>query len=365
MVFFNSYSTWATLGIAFAVLTCSDFAQAQRMPMDPMHTVGVESCAECHEEVVETWERSAHSRSYETLAKSEAANKIAGILGMTSAEIMTSASCVRCHYTQEAFSGVAQTTAAVSCESCHGSADSWIDQHNRKSLSHEARASKAMANGMKHPSSITSVSQSCYECHVIDDEQLVNQAGHPAISKGFEILSWYSGETNHNFLIEKPGKKVKSHSDNLQSIPQNRKRMIYLTGKLLHLSQSLKALSRAQDTPVDRNGKFIKLENGNYSFSVQHAVEVRRLLGEIRNLQTIIGIPQYAKALAVGSGLIFTTGQQREFAAAADQIKALAEDFCKKNDGSKFAEVDSMLAKLKPKFSSKLDTGYSNILAAF
>jgi len=328
----------------------------QRVPLDPLHTVGVESCAECHEEVVETWERSAHARSYEYLAKSEAAAKIAEILGMSPASIMNNASCVRCHYTQEAFSGVSQTTAGVSCESCHGSADQWIDQHNRKSLAPRERADVAMSHGMNHPCSIVLVSQDCYECHVIDDEQLVNKAGHPALSEGFEILSWYSGETRHNFLVQKPGRSVKSNSDQLQSLPRERQRMLYLTGKLLHLSQSLKAMSIAHDPPVDRDGKFIKLPNGKYTFAVQHSIQVRKLLDEIRSLQAILGIPEFSKALAIGSGLIFSTGQQRQFAEASDRIRSLAREFCDKNDGSQFAGIDPIIAKLKPRFSSAVVT---------
>ncbi len=345
--------------LSYSLLLISAFAPinlafAQRAPMDPTHTVGVQSCAECHEEIVESWQTSAHAKSFDYLAKSESAKKIASVLGITPASITTNASCVRCHFTQETYGVAPQTTAAVSCESCHGEADLWIDEHNRKSLPRPERVANAIKHGMNHPGSVASVSQSCYECHVIDDEQLVNQAGHPAISREFEILSWYSGEAKHNFLVNKPGKKVKSHSENLQQIPQARKRMIFLTGKLQHLSQSLRAMASAKDAPVDKEGNFIMLSNGNYTFGVQHATEAARLIQEIRDIQAKVGISEYAKALAVSSSLTFTTGQQRELIDASQQIKKLANEFSNNHNGNNFSAIDTTLEQLKPRFSAKL-----------
>ena len=101
--------------------------------------------------------------------------------------------------TQENLSGTAQTTTAVTCESCHGGAVDWIEEHNQKSISRAQRVESSLALGMGHPESILSVSRSCFECHIVDDEQLVNHAGHPALTEGFELLSWYSGEVKHNF----------------------------------------------------------------------------------------------------------------------------------------------------------------------
>ena len=343
----------------FLLIIPAIHSMAQRVPMDPMHTVGVESCGECHEEIVESWQQTAHSQSFEFLAKTDAAKQIAGIMGIQVAEIATSASCVRCHFTQESFSGMPQTTAAVSCESCHGPADTWIDEHNRKSLSREARVENAVAKGMIHPGALSTISQVCYQCHVVDDEQLVNKAGHPATSKGFEILTWYSGEPNHNFLVEIPGKKVKTHSEKLQQIPQERKRMLYLIGKLQHLSRSLTALSLAKDPPVDRQGKFIKLENGNYTYGVQHAIEVRRLQAEIKDIQTRVSIPEYAKALAIVSTLTFTTGEQRTQRQAGEEILQLAVQFGSNHQGSEFAVIDPFINQLQPRLSAAAGAGAS------
>ncbi len=326
--------------------------QAQRPPQNPIENVGVESCGECHEEMLESWEQSAHARSYETLAKTQAAKDIISILGISENDIMTKASCVRCHYTQEAFSGSPQTTAAVSCESCHGSGDKWIDHHNKKSLSRGERIARATNLGMNHPGDIHSTSKTCYECHVIDDEQLVNQAGHPAVSRGFELLSWYSGEANHNFLIQKAGRSTKSHTSQIQPIPSSRKRMLYLTGKLLHLSSTLKAMAFAQDAPVDSNGNFIKLKDGRYTFGVQHTIEVQRILRSMKEVQAKVKIPEYDRAIAITSALAFTTGQQAQFTKTAEEIETLTREFTKNNTGSNFAAIDAIVNQLNPRYSS-------------
>lgn len=326
---------------------------AQRAPMDLTKNVGVETCRDCHEEMVLEWEGSAHARSFTELASSPNAAEMAAILQIKPAEIPTTASCVRCHYTQEFLASVPQTTSAVGCESCHGSAIDWIEDHNNKGFSREQRVTVSTEKGMAHPENIGMVSRSCYECHVIDDEQLVNMAGHPAISDDFEILSWYSGEVKHNFLVSKSGSSRKSHTDDLQPIPQERKRMLYLNGKLLHLAYSLKAVACSQDAPVDKKGDFIRLSNGRYTFAVQHALEIDRITKDLRMVLKKLSIPQYADALAIVRGLSLKTGHREEIDEAAEELFRLSEVFCRENDGSGFGAIDGILAELKPRYSKK------------
>lgn len=325
------------------------FVSAQRAPLIPAHNVGVESCRDCHEEMGEAWEKSAHATSFETLAASEESAKMAEILSIAPADIPMTASCVRCHYTQEPLFGVVQPTGGVSCESCHGGGLNWIDEHNRKSLSRHQRIEVSENAGMVHPGSVSEMSKSCYECHVIDDEQLVNQVGHPAISDGFEFLSWYSGEVKHNFLTPESGDGVREHLNDLQDIPQERKRMLYLVGKLQHLSHTLAAMSRATDAPVDPDGNFVRLENGRYTFGVQHALEVKRLRADIEAVLQKASIREYAEALVILRGLNLTTGHNDDWKTASDEISLLADTFCEKHSGSEFASIDPILAKLTVK----------------
>ncbi|MEX2578251.1 MAG: cytochrome c family protein [Verrucomicrobiales bacterium] len=319
--------------------------------MNPSKNVGAESCRDCHEEMVEAWEKTSHARSFDTLASSEAAEKMARVLSLKPADIPMTASCVRCHYTHEPLFSVPQPTAAISCESCHGGAVDWIDGHNRKSSSRSERVDLAMEKGMVHPESVFAAVKTCYECHVVDDEQLVNQVGHPAFSDGFEFLSWYSGEVKHNFLVAEPGKSVKAHVGEAQPVPRPRKRMLYLAGKLHHLAHTLAAMARASDAPVDPAGEFIRLENGRYTFAVQHALEVKRLRGDIEAVLNRLSIRQFAEALVTLRGLSLTTGTNRELKAAAAEVGRLTEQFCEQHDGSEFEAIDPILDELEPRVS--------------
>ncbi len=325
-------------------------AHAQRAPLDMTRVVGVETCADCHEEMFDAWNKSAHAKSFEELIERPNAAEMAAVLKMDRAQIPVTASCVRCHYTQEFLASVPQTTAAVSCESCHGPAIDWIEEHNRKSLSRSARVETGTKMGMLHPENIHLSSKACYECHVIDDEQLVNMAGHPAISDGFEILSWYSGEVKHNFLVNDGGSR-KSHSKVMQDLPGARQRMLFLNGKLLHIAYTLKAIASSQDPPVDKDGKFIRLSTGRYTYSVQHTIELKRLKEDLRMILNVVSVPQFTDTLAIVRGLSFETGNSLEFEAASESIMRLSASFCEENDGSDLGGVDSMISRLKPRFS--------------
>mgnify|MGYP003640095454 CR=1 FL=1 len=327
--------------------------QAQLPPMNPAEVVGVESCAECHEEMVDAWEGSAHSKSFETLLSGPKAQEMASILQVRPGEIPATASCVRCHYTQELIASIPQPTAGISCESCHGAAFDWIDEHYRKSLSRDRRVSSSVELGMIHPDSVSAMTKTCYECHVIDDEQLVNLAGHPAVSEQFEFLSWYSGEVTHNFLVQVAGKSVKSHSDVLQPISANRQRMLFLTGKLQHLSFSLRALARAKDPPVDLKGNFIRLPDGSYTYGVQHAMVIRNLQKDFKEIVNCVPIPQFSRALALLRGLELKTGYEREMVEVADQLDRLIEQFCSEGSGSSFGAIDPLMKRNKPKYSGE------------
>ena len=331
---------------ALGLLLAAAPALAQRAPLDPTRVLGAESCRECHDSIVESWERSRHALSFGTLTQSEAAKAIASLAGLKTEALTTSVSCARCHFTQETLSGALQTTAAVSCESCHGGAGEWIDLHNSKSRPRAERVAQATAHGMRHPASVLAAAQSCYECHVIDNEQLVNKTGHPALSEGFGRVAWYGGDGKHNYLVSKPGKAVKTNVDEPQAMPAARKRLLFLTGKLLHLSHSLAAIARSTDAPVDKAGKLVRLANGRPTYAVQHALVVQQLLKELRELQSKLSIPEYAQTLALVTATPLTTGHAEELSNAAKEIERLAAQFAEKNDGSRYTSLDGELAKL-------------------
>ena len=125
--------------------------------------------------------------------------------------------------------------------------------------------------------------------------------------------------------------------------------MIFLTGKLLHLAHSLCAVGCSNDAPVTKDGKLVRLPNGRPTYAVQHAQTVQRLTKEMpRTSIQASAIPEYAQALALVESNPLTTGHGKELAAAAMEIKRLAEQFSKSNDGSKYAALDSVLDQIKP-----------------
>jgi len=52
--------------LIFASLSLT-VAHAQRGPLDMTRVVGVETCADCHDEMFDAWSKSAHAQSFEEL----------------------------------------------------------------------------------------------------------------------------------------------------------------------------------------------------------------------------------------------------------------------------------------------------------
>ncbi|MDB4359040.1 cytochrome c family protein [Verrucomicrobiales bacterium] len=55
----------------------------------------METCADCHNEMADAWNKTAHASSFEDLIERPNAAKMAAILKIDRAEIPVSASCVR------------------------------------------------------------------------------------------------------------------------------------------------------------------------------------------------------------------------------------------------------------------------------
>ena len=92
-----------------------------------------------------------------------------------------------------------------------GAAKQWVDVHNDyggQGVTRESetpahryeRLSKSIARGMRNPINVYLVAQSCYRCHTVPSERLVNVGGHVAGSMDFEIVSWSQGTVRHNFV---------------------------------------------------------------------------------------------------------------------------------------------------------------------
>ena len=114
---------------------------------------------------------------------------IAGKLGFRL--IKRDSVCFSCHYTPIVERGQIRVDSGVSCESCHGAGRDWIDVHNdyggkgfdhaSETAEHRAeRVARSRELGMRRPSDLYPAAASCFGCHTVPEERLVNVGGHPA-----------------------------------------------------------------------------------------------------------------------------------------------------------------------------------------
>ena len=175
----------------------------------PELVIGYENCRKCHQQQIEKLVTTNHFKSYESLHRSPAAKAICKALGIRS--VKRSERCVRCHFTPEVTKRGIRAQSGISCESCHGPAKNWVQGHNdyggleitretETSQHRQWRIATSIERGMRHPQNLYLLAKSCYDCHMVDDAELVNQTAHPAASLKFDMVSWSQGSMRHNYL---------------------------------------------------------------------------------------------------------------------------------------------------------------------
>lgn len=215
-------------------------------PADPELVVSADACVKCHPAEVSQWRKTPHALAYEELHRRPEAKEIASKLGVRS--IKYDARCVACHYTQQQQAERTLVIAGISCESCHGAARNWIESHGdyggaaatraTESAEHRtARVEGAIAAGMRNPRNVYLLAQSCYRCHTVQDEELVNVGGHSFGSLDFELVSWSQGMIHHNFLSSQGMANEPSSPERL--------RVMFVAGMIADLEASLRAVARA------------------------------------------------------------------------------------------------------------------------
>lgn len=302
---------------------------------DATKVEGPESCGECHGNEVEAWKLTHHFSTFNEMHRTPEAREIASKLGIQ--RIKHESLCLTCHYTsKELEGGKLDVIAGISCESCHGAAKDWINVHNdygdgqtkeTESAEHrKERLEKSVANGMISPDDIYAVASNCYECHMVPNEELVNVGGHPAGSKGFELVSWLHGEVLHNFQST----EGKSNADN----SAEKKRMLFLISIVLELENSLRGTAIA--TSVDTYGKKM----------ASRANKAKKKLGQVGKL---VSADELTQIYEIASGVKLTVNNKEELMAAADKVGELGRAFSKAHDGSAFGALDKYIAAAKVK----------------
>jgi len=325
-----------TAFVVFGFASVSDSYGQASSTLHPERVIGAERCEKCHGEELKAWKVSKHSRSdsiHRDPRTAQKAKDIAAKMGLKSVnEISTNPLCTECHFTRQQTGNVLKVIGGVSCESCHGGAKDWVDVHGAKEkiASHDERIKQAIAGGMLNPKNIYQVAENCYSCHVTRDEKLVNVGGHPARSEGFELASWSQGEVRHHFYTNS-----ERHPTDNKQVPQNTRRMMFVTGLILDLEYSLRALASG----VQKGNAFpFRQAMGRRAFTIisnelPAVIEKLGGAGAPAELQQILTI---AKGINLG-------GEAAVVIKGADDIKAQIEMFGQKADGGGLAGVDGLI----------------------
>ena len=319
----------ATLAIITSI-AAGDLAAGEYQPdrFDINRVVGYEQCQKCHLQQVSVLQQHPHYLGGRSFHRRDDAKAMAKKLGYSS--VKRSDLCMKCHYTPKQEGDRVKAVSGVSCESCHGPARDWIQVHNnygplmtKESESPEHRAARidnSISRGMNPPGHLYSLARACVRCHVINDERLVNEGGHPASSKNFEFVAWSQGNVRHNFL----------RTDGRWNQPSDieRRRVMYVVGLLAELEASLRATAKAKEKA---------------DFAFKHAARSHELRNAAMQLARKTEHPLIQKAAEAGNSAKLKLGNSEEMIAAADSLSRLAWQIANEVDGKSLEGIDSLL----------------------
>ncbi len=319
--------------LAMAVaMSFSASASAQIIEIDHKKVLGNGAtggnCASCHQKEAAAWEHTAHFRSLDKLRDGRV---IADKLGITRTYRRTGM-CIECHSTAKGDDPTdLSTISGVSCESCHGPSADWVKLHNdygagktkdTEDAAHRTeRHKKSDLAGMIRKDRVYLIAKNCFSCHLVPNEQIVNVGGHKT-SSDFELVSWSHGEVKHNYF----------NSETNKDTTQQRKRILYVIGKLVDLEMSLHAAGKIT-------------EKGHYRAAILN--RIRNAMTAIDEILAAQDIPQVSEMVkgfnrrADGS-LILSEAVLVEL---PGKIGAVARAVAEEHDGSKLAAIDKLIPK--------------------
>lgn len=313
--------------LLLALILVLDFAspnpQAAEPPKLPQAAkiVGPQNCAECHRPMHDTWQHTAHFKSFSSMHRMRSARRIADELGID--RIKQGSQCAKCHYTRESSSAHTLPIAGVSCESCHGAAEKWNTIHS--DLTNPDRLKQAEQLGMIRPSNLYDLADQCVKCHTVPDERLVNIGGHNP-GGNFEVVAWLQGEVRHNF-IETKG------AQNREATPE-RKRLLYIIGQGLALERAYRELAQSQAA-----GAYQKARVDRTKAAMENLRDIQKLIS-ITPLQEMIQIAE-----RLGPDADSKARNKAALLKAADEISALNRKIASSHTGAEFTAIDKLLPK--------------------
>lgn len=145
------------------------------------------------------WKNTPPATTFDQLHRRPEAKSIAKKLELNL--IKHSGRCVACHSTQQtSVSGNIHTIARVMvilswCRKRLAGYSRGLRQRGDHSpyripAHRQQRIGHSVAAGMRNPTNVYSIPQSCRRCHTTADEELVNVGGHSADSLDFEFVFW-------------------------------------------------------------------------------------------------------------------------------------------------------------------------------
>ena len=315
-------------GVGITLLVFS-LASGQPPQCDPSKVNTAETCAKCHSNEVQTWKQTPHFQTFEQLSRNPEAKQICSNLGLRS--VKRSDVCIDCHFTTKEKDGRVKAIAGVSCESCHGASVDWISIHNdyggpmatKEDETPEHRAARldeCTSLGMRNTRDLYLIASSCYQCHTVPNERLVNVGGHNAGSEDFELVRWSQGMVRHNFLRTEGEYNAESDSSRL--------RVMYVVGLIADLEFSTRATANAT-------------EKSNYGLKV--ANRAAKAAVKLYEVQQRIDNSFVQSALESFAGAELRVNNRASLLVIADQIQVAGRRFAMSSDGSELAAMDELL----------------------
>ncbi len=297
--------------------------------IDPHKVVGVQSCEKCHASEIQVWKRTPHHETFLTLHRKPEAQQIASKLGISN--FKSDSNCIQCHYTMNVAGDRLDAIAGVSCESCHGPAQDWLNVHNdyggptvtkgQESQQHRIeRLTKSIELGMRNPVNVYLVAQSCYRCHTVPDERLVNVGGHNAGSLDFELVSWSQGSLRHNFV------RTDGTTNAEETIP--RTRLLFLAGMIADVEFSMRATAMASEKAT---------------FGITSAQRTARAIERLKSAQGKVNQPILDEILQVAASVQLKLNNRQQLEEAANKIQTLGVRFAATVRGDDLAAIDNFI----------------------
>lgn len=316
---------WLLAALGFTLALPGRAAPA---PLNPDKVTGPETCVECHIDEIEVWKRTVHNKTNRELPRKPETAEMLLKLGLAKAK--GEPLCQDCHFLGRNVEGAYETVAGIACESCHGAAADWVKTHGDYGLGHTAatepperrlaRLAHAAAAGLRGPRQIYELGASCYECHILSEERIVNVGGHVAGSPGFNLLTWSQGEVRHH--IPREGAKV-----NPPPGPA-RQRLLFVVGCILETEYTFRAVAAATERAA---------------FGVTQARRADAARKQLEQIQAVAPTPELAEIVAIAKAAGLRLNNRAELLAAADKIATLGRALAARATGDELAGVDPLL----------------------